>query len=273
VGAQAAAALAAPTVGRVPAAFAPDGSARLVAPERFDLDRLVRSSPGTGFAPTAYDGTALWLRLPGHVRVGPDLDVTWSGPAPSTADLRHVLMLDVDLEPLWDACDRLPSLRWVRAEGAGRRLRSPTVWPDLVGLLASTRTSYRAAQAAVRALVGDGPFPDPGAVAGSPLPGWGYRADALRALAADVDSGRVDPQRWLDPDLPDGQVVAEVTALRGFGPFSAAQLLPLLGRPGPLVLDRWLRERLGATEEQVREGFAPLGPWAGTGADLAARRG
>jgi hypothetical protein len=36
--------------------------------------------------------------------------------------------------------DRVPSLRWVRQVGAGRVLRSPTVWQDLVCVLEAVRT-------------------------------------------------------------------------------------------------------------------------------------
>ena len=274
MGAQAAAALAGDgPLGQVPPPFRPAGRLVLAGPPGYVLDRVARAHGGVGLAPTWYDGRTLGLRLPGPVRVDGDLVVTWADQPPDPAVLRDVLALDDDLGDLWDACDRLPDLAWVRPAGAGRLLRSPTVWQDLVGLLASTRTSYRSTQAMLRGLVRDGPFPTPGEVARlreEDLRGWGYRSGALLALARAVDLGQVDPQSWRDPVLPDAQVSEAVRALRGFGPFSAASLLPLLGRPRPLVLDGWLRDRLSArhgplTSEQVRRRYAPLGRWAGTG--------
>ena len=257
MGAQAAALLAAGgPVGDVPPPFVPDGSYRLSG--TYDLARVARSHGGVGLAPTAWDGTRLHLRLPDPVVVAPDLTVTWAGRAPDVAVLRHVLSLDDDLSDLHDACDRVPGLSWARAADAGRLLRSPTVWQDLVGVLASTNASYAATQRMLRALVGDGPFPSPDEVAARDLSAWGYRAPSLLALAA-TD---LDPQRWLDPALPDDVVVAEVRALRGFGPFAAASLLPLLGRPRPLVLDAWLRQ--GRSDAEVPARYGPAGRWAGT---------
>jgi 3-methyladenine DNA glycosylase/8-oxoguanine DNA glycosylase len=275
MGAQAAALLdaaaAGAPLGDLPAA-AP-GAGRVALPGAGTaLWRTALAHGGVGLAPFAWDGTRLHLRLPGPVVVGPDLVAAWSGPAPGPAALARVLALHDDLEPLWQACDAVPGLGWVRATGAGRVLRSPTVWQDLVGALAQVRSSYRGAQARVRTLVADGPFPEPSAVlARADLPGWGLREPWLRALARAVDAGRVDPERWLDQGLPAAQVGDELRALGGIGRFTAAQVLPLLGRPRPLVLDGWLREQLGGLDDrQLAARFAPAGSWAGTAAWLAA---
>ena len=248
-----------------------DGRLTLDVPPGWVLARTALRSGSVGLAPTAWDGARLHLRLPDRVVVEPSGTVRWRGAAPGTAVLRRVLALDDDLEPLWEACDRVPSLRWVRPAGAGRALRAPTVWQDLVGVLAATRTSYRSTQAMVRGLVGTGAFPGPDEVLHRDLTGWGYRGPRLRSLAERVLDGW-DPERLLDPRVPDGQVHDEVRSLEGFGPFATAALMPLLGRPRPLVLDGWLRDRLG-DERQVRERYAALGRWAGTGAELEAAAG
>ncbi|MFL9598796.1 DNA glycosylase family protein, partial [Aeromonas veronii] len=59
----------------------------------------------------------------------------------------------------------------------------------------------------------------------------------------------VDLERLRDPLLLDAEVEAALRALPGVGPFTAAQLLPLLGRPRPLVLDGWLRTQLGGRSD------------------------
>ena len=262
-------------VGDVPGPWTPAGSRLLDAPPSFDLRRTALTHGGVGLAPTAWDGQRLHLRLPGPVTVAPSpdgLQVAWAQEPPDEAVLRRVLSLDEDLEPLWAACDALPSLRWVRATGSGRLLRSPLVWQDVAGALAQVRSSYRGAQARMRALGGDGPFPSPGEVAARPvLPGWGFREPWLRALAGAVADGAVDLESARDPELEDEAVAAALGALPGVGPFTVAQLLPLLGRPRPLVLDGWLRDALGGpSDAEVAATYAPLGRWSGTGAWLAA---
>lgn len=271
MGAQAAALLdAGGPVGDVPPDGPEDGRTVLQVPPGWVLARTALSHGGVGLAPTAWDGVRLHLRLPDPVVVGPDAVVRWRGREPDVATVRRVLALDDDLEPLWSACDRVPALRWVRPAGAGRVLRSPTVFQDLVGALAATRTSYRSSQAMVRRLVEDGPFPSPEQVRASEPGGWGYRGPWLHALAERVLDGW-DPERLRDPALSDDEVAAQVGSLAGFGPFATASLLPLLGRPRPLVLDGWLRAQLrGAGDAELQERYAAMGRWAGTGAVLEA---
>ena len=276
MGAQAAALLDAAargaTLGAVPAEHGDEGVLRLPAPEHVDLRRTALLHGGVGLAPFGWDGQRLHLRLPGGpVAVGRDLAVSWRDQPPDAAVLRRVLALDDDVEPLWRACDAA-GLAWVRTTGTGRVLRSPTVWQDLVGALAQVRSSYRGAQARIRALVGDGPFPVPADVVARPqLPGWGLREPWLRALAAAVEAGAVEPEQWLDPELDDDAVDEQLRRLPGIGRFSAAQLMPLLGRPRPMVLDGWLRTQLGGADDAVLAArYAPAGRWAGTAAWLDA---
>lgn len=260
-----------PPYGVVPAEQPVTGRLRLAAPDRYSLDATARSTGSVAMPPTSYDGLRLNRVLPGGtVRVGPDLAVACSGaPVEVEPALTTVLGLQDDPTELWEGCAQVPSLAWVPAAGAGRVLRAPTVWEDLVGLLAATGTSFRSARAALGRLVGAGPFPAPDVVAalgesGLRACGLGYRAGPLADLARRVAEGRLDPESWRA--LADEEAYARVVALPGFGPFSAAALLPLLGRPRPLLLDRWLRAQLpGLTEPDLRARYSPLGRWAGTG--------
>ena len=279
MGAQAAALLdAGGPVGDVPPPAPEVGALHLRRPHPYALDAVARGHGGVGLAPSAYDGARLHrvLRAPDGplpVVVHADLRVTWSRPAADEDDVRRqlsvVLALDDDLEELWTACDRVPSLRRARAAGAGRVLRSPTAFEDLVATLSSTNASYAASRRMVAALVVDA-FPTPGQVArlgedGLRARGWGYRAPALLHLARAVTDGALDVERWRDPGVPDEEVLDGLRALPGFGPFAAATALPLMGhRPRPAVLDGWLRRQV--PDPGV---WAPMGRWAGTGVWLA----
>ncbi len=243
-----------------------DGALRLdVPPGRLAVTALLHG--GVGLPPFGWDGARLHLRLPaGRVRVADGGQVRWRGDRPDVGVLRRVLGLEDDLSGLWAACDALPELRWVRPLGAGRVLRSPTVWQDLLATLAGTRASYASTRAMLRSL----PGPGPAQLLDADLARWGFRGRWLRALAGSV-AGGWDPEGLQDASLDDAEVQRRVRALPGFGPFAAAQLAPLLGRPRPVVLDGWLRSALGgAGEQDVRERFAGMGRWAGTGAWLAA---
>src|SRR5438105_1056674 len=50
--------------------------------------------------------------------------------------LRRMLALDDDLTDLHDACRTMPAIAWAAEHSAGRLLRSPTVFEDLVKMLA-----------------------------------------------------------------------------------------------------------------------------------------
>jgi 3-methyladenine DNA glycosylase/8-oxoguanine DNA glycosylase len=161
------------------------------------------------------------------------------------------------------------------------------VWEDLVKTLATTNCSWALTRGIVSRLVawrgqtgpgGERAFPSPEAVAAveeSDLAREvraGYRSGPLVALARDVASGALDPETWLDPTLPDEEVLASVLALRGFGPYAAQGMLGLLGRPRGLALDSWVRAKLPrllgrerVTDAEIAQRYAPLGRWAGTG--------
>jgi N-glycosylase/DNA lyase len=279
VGAQAAALLdAGGPVGDVPAPAPVSGRLQLLPPRPYSLDAVARGHGGVGLAPSAYDGARLHrvLRLPDGplpVVVDPDLQVTWSRPTAHADEVRRqltaVLALEDDLEDLWGACERVEALRGARAAGAGRVLRAPTAFEDLVGTLAATNTSYAASRRMVAGLVSEA-FPTPDELArhgedGLRARGWGYRAPALRRLARAVADGDLDVERWRDPGVPDEEVLAGLRALPGFGPFAAASALPLMGhRPRPLVLDGWLRRQVPDPQA-----YAGMGRWAGTGVWLA----
>jgi hypothetical protein len=251
VGAQSAALLASGAPLGEPARFTTAVTTVLTGPAGYDLDRVARAHGGCGLAPTAYVDGVLTTVLPDGTgaRVRPDLSVELSGPG-DLGVLRRVLDLDTDPSELWAVCDP-----WVREQGAGRQLRAATAFEALVQALAATNTSYRGTQAMLRELADDGPLPAADQVVGRELRRWGYRRSALDSLARAVAEGLTDSWDRLD----DEELLARIQRLQGFGPFAAASVLPLLGRPRPLVLDGWLAQQVPDPTS-----YAVLGRWAGT---------
>ena len=49
-----------------------------------------------------------------------------------------MLRLNEDLGPFWRVCRKTPRLKWVARRGAGRLMRSPTLFEDLIKLLFTT---------------------------------------------------------------------------------------------------------------------------------------
>ena len=69
------------------------------------------------------------------------------------AQLAHMLRLHDDLSAFWRACEGHPTLAWTARRGAGRLLRSPTVFEDLMKLLFTTNCTWAATTAMTQKLV------------------------------------------------------------------------------------------------------------------------
>jgi N-glycosylase/DNA lyase len=173
------------------------------------------------------------------------------------AQVRHMLRLDEDLSGFYVVAAADPALAWAAA-GAGRMLRSPTVFEDLVKTICTTNCTWSATIRMVSAIVSElgvpavgsadrRTFPTAGAVAAAgeeffrDVARAGYRGAYLRSLADDVASGQLDLEALHDPALPDQVVAERLLALAGVGPYAMAHMMMLLGRYQRLILDSWTR--------------------------------
>jgi N-glycosylase/DNA lyase len=172
-------------------------------------------------------------------------------------------------------------LAWV-TRGAGRMLRSPTVFEDVVKTVCTTNCAWSGTVRMVTALVEhlgvDGrTFPDPAAMAEAgddfyrDVARAGYRGPYLRAIASAVADGTLDLEE-LDgrSDLPDTEVAERLLALPGVGPYAAAHIMMLLGRYSRLVLDSWTRPKYASLnggrrskDSTIERRFRRYGPYAG----------
>jgi len=171
--------------------------------------------------------------------------------------VRHMLRLEADLSGFYRVAGADPELSWA-AEGAGRMLRSPTVFEDVVKTICTTNCAWSATVRMVTALVSELGIEAPGGRRTFPTPETmaeagerfykdvvraGYRGPYLRSLAADVAGGTLDLEALNDPDLPDDEVAACLLALPGCGPYATAYMMMLLGRYSRLILDSWTRPK------------------------------
>jgi N-glycosylase/DNA lyase len=210
---------------------------------------------------------------------------TAHGPA-LVAQIRDMLRLDEDLTPFYLVAAADPALAWVAA-GAGRMMRSPTVFEDLVKTICTTNCAWSATVRMVTALVGelgapaDGArerrsFPAPATVADvgdaffRDVARAGYRGPYLRTLADDVASGRLDLEALRDPALPDEEVVDRLLQIAGVGPYAMAHMMMLLGRYQRLILDSWTRPkyrrvsgRPRITDKGIERALRPYRQFAG----------
>ncbi|HEY0491881.1 MAG TPA: Fe-S cluster assembly protein HesB [Candidatus Dormibacteraeota bacterium] len=202
---------------------------------------------------------------PGYGQVA----VAGASPGPRTqaallARTRLVLSLDQDLSPFYALAKGDPELSWVTA-GAGRMVRSPTVFEDVVKTICTTNTSWAGTTRMVNALIehlgvkapgapAAGPFkrtfPTAAALAAADLDfyrrvvGAGYRGAYLRNLAISVVAGSVDIEHLgqVSPEVvSDDDLEARLLQLPGVGPYAAAHIMLMLGRHSRLILDSWTR--------------------------------
>ena len=199
--------------------------------------------------------------------------------------LRRVLNLDEDLSGFYEAAADDPELAWA-SQGAGRMLRSPTVFEEVIKTICTTNCAWSATVRMTTALVehlGEPSagnhgraFPQPAAMAEAgdafyrDVVRAGYRGDYLRSIAAAVAAGELDLERLLDPALGDADVAERLLALPGVGPYAAAHVMMLLGRYSSLVLDSWTRPKYArlvgkkkVADSTIIRRFRRYGPYAG----------
>jgi 3-methyladenine DNA glycosylase/8-oxoguanine DNA glycosylase len=280
--------------------------------EPVDLRRTIASHGVADLPPNRTDEDALTLettlRIPrGRPRTvgvaqGPpgSAAVTVLGPAPS-AELAeallervgHVLRLDEDLSDFYELIGEDPELSWAAA-GAGRMIRSATVFEDVVKTICTTNCTWSATVRMVGALVehlGEPAvgspkaglygraFPTPAAMAEAgdafykDVVRAGYRGPYLRSVAVSVAEERIDLEelaRVPREELPDTAVMERLLALPGVGPYAAAHMMMLLGRYSLLILDSWTRPKYAsvnggrkASDKTIERRFHRYGPYAG----------
>jgi 3-methyladenine DNA glycosylase/8-oxoguanine DNA glycosylase len=200
--------------------------------------------------------------------------------------VRRILNLDEDLSEFYALVREDPALSWALS-GAGRMLRTPTVFEAAVKTVCTTNCAWSATVRMVTALVehlgepavdGSGrAFPPPAAMAAADdgfyrdVVRAGYRSAYLRSLAAGVADGTIELEELGDPaaDIPDEEVALRLLSLPGIGPYGTAHMMMLLGSHSRLVLDSWTRPKYArlngrkAKDATIERRFRRYGRYAG----------
>jgi 3-methyladenine DNA glycosylase/8-oxoguanine DNA glycosylase len=266
--------------------------------EPVDLWRTVNSH-GLNFLPPAQideDARMLTITLPVPKRRPQTVRIRESKPGRALVEgrsvgepvlevVRHVLRLDEDLSELYAALAEDPDLSWA-ATGAGRIMRSPSVFEDVVKTICTTNCAWSGTVRMTTALVehlgepaadGSRAFPTPAAMAAADdafyrdVARAGYRGPYLRSVAASVADGDLDLEALAsDRTLSDDDVELRLLALPGVGPYAAAHVMMLIGRYSRLILDSWTRPTYAsmnggrkASDRTIERRFRRYGRYSG----------
>jgi len=192
------------------------------------------------------------------------------------------LRLDEDLSSLYALLGGYPEFSWVEETCAGRTIRSPTVFEDVVKTICSTNCSWALTKAVAGRLcrrLGERlseehyTFPTPARMASKTeeFVRAGYRSPYLIELARRVVGGALDVEAWRDSPLDSAVLKREIMGIKGVGDYAADQILKLLGRYDFLALDSWLRRRFSqihgegvkGSDGEIEGFYAPFGRWRG----------
>ncbi len=171
---------------------------------------------------------------------------------------------------------------------AGRVLRSPTLFEDVIRTILTTNTLWNHTLRMCRELTsryGDPlpyepelhAFPTSERLARVDEPTLreecriGYRAPHVNELAHKVASGELDLEALKTSNLPTSELRKELLGIKGLGGYAAANLLMLLGRYDYVPVDSWAlkvvsNEFFGGekvTPKQVLSTFERWGKWQG----------
>lgn len=201
-------------------------------------------------------------------------------------DTRHILRLDDDFDEFYSLVKTAPEFGWIAESGAGRLLRSQTVWEDLVKTICTTNCSWSLTKKMVGNIVeklgtstedGQKSFPCAETMAAQTVDFYrdeiraGYRAPYFAELAEQAASGGLNVEEWATTEVSTTELKKQMKKVKGVGDYAAENLLKLLGRYDGFALDSWLRAGFakkhngGETcdDKKIHAHYEHFGEWQG----------
>jgi N-glycosylase/DNA lyase len=196
------------------------------------------------------------------------------------------LRLTEDFSNFYRETQHYPEYSWIAKIKAGRMLRSPSVFEDVVKMICTTNCSWALTEIMVNNLVeklgktfddSNKSFPSPEALAGTTDQfirkhiKAGYRSPFLLEFAKKVASGKLNVERWRSSELTTEALFKELRSIKGVGIYSAGNILKLLGRYDYLGLDSWVRAQYYKMHHQgrivsdrtIERRYTQFGKWRG----------
>jgi 3-methyladenine DNA glycosylase/8-oxoguanine DNA glycosylase len=273
-------------------------------PSSFNLQAVVRSHGWIQmppFAETPHHGLSYVIRLStgkvlrfeanpadGAISVSTTELISASEQAELSHAITWMLDLDQDFTEFYALAKQEPKLAKVVERQAGRVLRSPTLFEDVIRTLLTTNTLWKHTLRMCRELTTrygeplecepeQHAFPTPERLAQVDDPElrelcrMGYRAQYVNELSQRVASGALDLEAFKTSSLLTVELRNELMTIKGVGGYAAANLLMLLGRYDYLPVDSWAlkvvsKEFYGGekvTPKQVLSSFERWGKWQG----------
>lgn len=224
-----------------------------------------------------------------RIRIQENLSLTEEEKRSITNQVRTVLRLDEDFAEFYKLARKHRAFRWVPKFGAGRLLRAPTVFEDVVKMICTTNCSWALTETMVNNLCtklgfnvsSEGQrwfaFPLPEALADCSETFLrreiraGYRAPYLRELARRIVNNDLDVEAWRHSTLPTDVLYKEVVSVKGIGPYAAGNIMKLLGRYDYLAIDSWCRKKFfeihkngrKTRDDVIEQFYEPFGQWRG----------
>ncbi|MBI5215996.1 MAG: hypothetical protein HY960_09590 [Ignavibacteriae bacterium] len=211
-----------------------------------------------------------------------------------TNQIQACLRLDEDYSDFYSEVTKYKPFQWVLTFGAGRLMRAPTVWEDVVKMLFTTNCSWALTKIMVQNLceklgtevfslqptarrVSSYSFPKPEAIADCSEKYLrkeirvGYRAPYLLELANRVTKNEIDLESWRTTHLPTKDLFDEVRSVKGIGPYAAGNILKLLGHYDYLAIDSWCNKQFfekhrngrRVSDKTIEKFYKPFGKWRG----------
>lgn len=276
----------------------------LTPPTPFNLPAVVRShgwiqmppfaeTPDHGLSYVIRLGTGKVLRFEVHtigtgLRVDATDILTEAEQNELSRTITWMLDLEQDFTEFYALAQQEPKLTKMVERQAGRVLRSPTLFEDVIRTMLTTNTLWKHTLRMCREVTtryGDSlpyepelhAFPTPERLAQVDEPTlreecrMGYRAPYVNELAGRVASGEMNLEALKTSSLTTPDLRKELLGIKGVGGYAAANLLMLLGRYDYVPVDSWAlkvvsNEFFGGekvTPKQVLTTFERWGKWQG----------
>jgi 3-methyladenine DNA glycosylase/8-oxoguanine DNA glycosylase len=198
-----------------------------------------------------------------------------------------ILRLDESMEEFYATLARVGTngeFDWIRQERAGRLLRGPDLFEDVVKMICTTNCAWSATERMVANLVNalgtrfdekHADFPTVEQLAATSEEflvreiKTGYRSRYLLELAQRAASGELNFSRWRH--LGEDELYREIVSIKGVGPYAAGNLMRLFGHYRHLALDSWCRpqyskiHRMGRRvgDKTIARHYRKYGQWSG----------